>query len=72
MLHPVQNAGRDRLDPSGKRVRHVGDVIVNGAPLRFAAGLLEGAAHVTTLRGRADLVLFPEVRSGVNWRWSLP
>lgn len=62
------------LDLGGQRVLLVDDVSVSGATLRFAARFLEGAAYVTTLtlKGKADVVLFPEVRSCVNWPWSLP
>lgn len=61
------------VDVTGKRVLLVDDVAVSGATLRFAAGLLTGADHITTLtlKGKADLVLFPEVSSCVNWPWSL-
>lgn len=61
------------LDLVGQRVLLVDDVAVSGATLRFAASLLGDVAAVTTLtmKGKADIVLFPEVSSCVNWPWSL-
>lgn len=58
---------------TGKRVLLVDDVAVSGSTLRFAADLLSGAAQITTLtmKGKADIVLFPEVSACVNWPWSL-
>lgn len=56
---------------TGKRVLLVDDVSVSGATLRFAAALLSDAAHITTLtlKGQAEIVLFPEVKACVNWPW---
>ncbi len=54
----------------GKRVLLVDDVCVTGKTLEAGRRYLEGA-HVTTLvlKGRADLVLFPEVSHCVHWPW---
>lgn len=58
------------FDPTGKRVLLVDDVSVTGATLRVARGYLRGATLTTlTLKGRADLVLFPEIQACVDWPW---
>lgn len=58
------------LNPALKRVLLVDDVSVSGATMNKAKGLLPGVT-VTTLafKGKADLVLFPEVRECVEWPW---
>jgi hypoxanthine phosphoribosyltransferase len=59
-----------RFDPSGLRVLLVDDVSVSGATLARAREALFGAT-ITTLvcKGRADLVLFPQIRECVEWPW---
>lgn len=54
----------------GSRVLLVDDVSVSGATLEAARGHLRGCA-VTTLafKGKADLVLVPEVADCVVWPW---
>lgn len=56
--------------PAAGHVLLVDDVSVSGKTLGAAKALLPGL-HVTTLvmKGRADLVLFPEVESCVLWPW---
>lgn len=58
--------------PSGRRVLLVDDVSVSGATLDVAKALLV-ANEVTTLvlKGRGDLVAFPEVGSCVVWPWAV-
>ena len=49
----------------------VDDVSVTGKTMEAAKNLFDGY-DVTTLvlKGRADYVLFPEIRSCVNWPWN--
>lgn len=56
--------------PAAGRVLLVDDVSVTGRTLEVAKALLPGL-RVTTLvmKGRADFVLFPEVKSCVLWPW---
>jgi hypoxanthine phosphoribosyltransferase len=56
--------------PEGARILLVDDVSVSGQTLELARGLLGGREVVTlTLKGRADIVLFPEIAACVNWPW---
>lgn len=59
-----------RLPSPGMRVLLVDDVAVTGRTLERARKVL-AQAEVTTLamKGRADVVLFPEVASCVVWPW---
>ena len=59
------------LEP-GSRVLLVDEVSVTGATLRAASALFK-EQRVTTLvlKGRADLVAFPEVQSCVAWPWKV-
>lgn len=56
--------------PERGRVLLVDDVSVSGQTLEVARALLPGL-EVTTLvfKGRADIVLFPEVKRCVQWPW---
>jgi uncharacterized protein len=59
-----------KLPPTGARVLLVDDVAVTGATMATARKLLPGYAITTfALKGRADIVLFPEVRQCVRWPW---
>lgn len=61
------------LPPAGARLLLVDDVAVSGATLAKARELLPGFAITTfALKGRpgkADIILFPEVRQCVHWPW---
>lgn len=58
------------FDPLGKRILLVDDVSVSGATLDCAKEILFGATITTlTCKGKADLVLFPQVRECVVWPW---
>ena len=59
-----------KLPPAGAQVLLVDDVAVTGATLAKARELLPGYPITTfALKGRADIVLFPEVRQCVHWPW---
>lgn len=59
-----------KLPPTGARILLVDDVAVTGATLAEARELLPGYPITTfALKGRADIVLFPEVRQCVHWPW---
>jgi hypoxanthine phosphoribosyltransferase len=56
--------------PNGARILLVDDVSVSGQTLTLARDLLKGHEVITfTLKGKADLVLFPEIAACVKWPW---
>lgn len=60
------------LPPAGARLLLVDDVSVSGQTLQAARKVLgeQYASVVTlTLKGKADIVLFPEVKRCVRWPW---
>lgn len=58
--------------PVGARILLVDDVSVSGQTLSLARDLLREHEVVTfTLKGQADIVLFPEIESCVNWPWKI-
>ncbi len=54
----------------GKRILLVDDVSVSGKTMNAALGQLKGL-NVKTLamKGKADYVLFPEIKDCVKWPW---
>jgi hypoxanthine phosphoribosyltransferase len=53
-----------------RRLLLVDDVSVSGATLAVARDVLAGYQITTlVLKGRADIVLFPEIADCVNWPW---
>jgi hypoxanthine phosphoribosyltransferase len=60
----------NELPPAGCRVLLVDDVSVSGKTLAKARELLPDLDITTfVLKGRGDLVLFPEIKPCVNWPW---
>ncbi|WP_319479502.1 phosphoribosyltransferase [uncultured Draconibacterium sp.] len=57
-------------DLEGKRILLVDDVSVSGKTMEAALEQLKGL-HVKTcaMKGRADYVLFPEIKDCVKWPW---
>jgi hypoxanthine phosphoribosyltransferase len=58
------------LNLEGKRILLVDDVSVTGSTMNKALEQLKGL-NVKTLamKGKADYVLFPEIKDCVNWPW---
>ena len=62
----------DELVPGGKKILLVDDVSVSGKTLQTASDLLAGNhIRTLTLKGKADYVLFPEIRDCVKWPWKI-
>ncbi len=57
---------------SGKKILIVDDVSVSGKTLESAKNIFHGNDITTlVLKGKADIVLFPEIASCVNWPWKI-
>lgn len=57
----------------GRPILLVDDVSVSGATFRQAAACFpENPIITVALKGRADLVLFPEIQGCVRWPWHPP
>lgn len=54
----------------GKRILLVDDVSVSGKTMNAALNLLKGFDVKTcAMKGKADFVLFPEIKDCVKWPW---
>lgn len=59
-------------DLKNKKILLVDDVSVSGKTLGYAKKLLSGNEITTfVMKGSADISLFPEIQSCVNWPWKL-
>ena len=64
----VLNLPAMQLD--GKRILLVDDVSVSGKTMNAALELLQGFNVKTcAMKGKADFVLFPEIKDCVKWPW---
>jgi adenine/guanine phosphoribosyltransferase-like PRPP-binding protein len=62
--------GNAELPESARSVLLVDDARVSGRTMEAAKALCgKRAVHTLVLKGEADLVLFPEIRSCANWPW---
>lgn len=58
--------------PQGVRILLVDDVSVSGKTLDLAKNLFSGHQITTlTLKGRADIVVFPQITECVDWPWKV-
>ncbi len=56
----------------GKNILLVDDVSVSGSTFRKAKEILQGNTITTfALKGRADFVLFPDIKTCVRWPWKI-
>jgi len=54
----------------GKRILLVDDVSVSGKTMNAALEILKGYdVQTLAMKGKADLVLFPEIKDCVKWPW---
>ena len=59
-----------KINLSGRKILLVDDVSVTGKTLDKAKSFLTGNEIYTfTFKGKSDYVLFPEIKSCVNWPW---
>jgi hypoxanthine phosphoribosyltransferase len=62
----------DIKDVKAKKILLVDDVSVSGKTLETAREALAGNEVTTfTLKGKADYVLFPEIKDCVKWPWKI-
>lgn len=69
---PVLFAEIPQLPPPGQRILLVDDVSVTGKTMDKAASILVDrypAIITFVLKGKGDIVLFPEIGNCVNWPW---
>lgn len=63
--HPAGNL-------QGKKILLVDDVSVSGKTINAAMEQLQGLEVKTlTMKGKADFVLFPEIKDCVKWPWKI-
>ncbi len=68
---PLLKAPFDGNALAGKRVLLVDDVSVSGSTLAAAQSLLMHSKVTTfVMKGTAELVLFPELKTCVHWPWN--
>lgn len=67
---PVVLSEPETLNLGDKKVLLVDDVSVSGKTINTALKHLEGGEIKTlTMKGKADYVLFPEIKECVKWPW---
>jgi len=60
----------DDFPPESEKILLVDDVSVSGKTLKCAIDYLpDKTIYTFVLKGKADYVLFPEIRTCVNWPW---
>jgi len=63
---------KEDILPDISRILLVDDVCVSGKTMNLAKSLLPDYTIFTfVLKGKADLILFPEINTCVSWPWSL-
>ena len=61
---------KPKWNPEGKKILLVDDVSVSGKTMNAALELLKGYDVKTlAMKGKADYVLFPEIKDCVKWPW---
>ena len=71
-IHSIPQLSQPFSLPQGtKKILLVDDVVVSGKTLEAAKNLLS-QTEITTmaLKGEADIVLFPDIQSCVQWPWN--
>jgi hypoxanthine phosphoribosyltransferase len=71
---PVLQENAVPLPPDGSRLLLVDDVSVTGSTFQTALKALSGRDYdITTfaMKGKADHVMFPEVKGCVKWPWKI-
>lgn len=67
---PVVISIPEGLEIKGKRILLIDDVSVSGKTMDMALKQLgDGNIKTLTLKGKADYVLFPEIKDCVQWPW---
>ena len=69
---PVVFADIPQLPASGQRILLVDDVSVTGKTMKIAREILSKrnfSISTFVLKGKGDIVLFPDIKNCVNWPW---